>query len=356
MLVSFRVAESVNDFVAGWVGGVAGIIVGSPLDVLKARLQAPKTVTAGARNEPLPTAWQTLRRLVHYEGISSLFKGILAPVVGLAGLNAILFVSYGGLIRMFERQYKAACLDSDQPPFVPTLSQVYVAGCGAGIAGFFFSTPTELIKIQAQMSRLPKSSWQVTKEIFARNGLRGYYQGGWITMIRDAPSYGIYFWVYEGMKRLLEIDQAQGASGSNVWKLLTAGGMAGAVSWGSIYPIDVVKSRLQMQVVESPRQVMHRGFSAIPTVTTYIKPAALQQAREYGSRSGITASSDGRIALDGHQDRPYTSIRDCVLRSYRADGISVFFRGLGPTLFRAFPVNAVTFFTYEIMMDALEGL
>lgn len=33
-------AESFADFVAGYVSGVAGIIVGSPLDIIKVRLQS----------------------------------------------------------------------------------------------------------------------------------------------------------------------------------------------------------------------------------------------------------------------------------------------------------------------------
>lgn len=134
----------------------------------------------------------------------------------------------------------------------------------------------------------------------------GFYQGGVITMIRDAPSYGIYFWAYESMKRVLQVN-----SGDNAWKLLLAGGVAGTVSWASIYPIDVVKSRLQMQ---------HKHNN-----------------------------ENTRILID----RPYASIKDCVVRSYKAEGAGVFFRGLWPTLLRGFPVNAVTFYIYEIVMDLL---
>src|SRR5205085_8855613 len=38
-------AESVNDFIAGYVSGVAGLVIGSPLDILKVRLQASSTAT-----------------------------------------------------------------------------------------------------------------------------------------------------------------------------------------------------------------------------------------------------------------------------------------------------------------------
>ncbi|KAI8637355.1 mitochondrial carrier domain-containing protein, partial [Parasitella parasitica] len=231
-----------------------------------------------------------------------MFKGVLSPIVGLAGLNALLFVSYGSIIRYFESQYISS---PNAEPFEPSLLQVYLAGAGAGVACFLFSTPTDLIKIQAQMTKIPKATMEVTKEIYARNGFKGFYQGGVITMFRDAPSYGVYFWAYESMKRVLQVK-----SGDDAWKLLLAGGIAGTVSWGSIYPIDVVKSRLQMQ---------------------------------------CRSNEDARLLLD----RPYASIKDCVVRSYKAEGAAVFFRGLWPTLLRGFPVNAVTFYIYEIVMDLL---
>ncbi|KAI8096322.1 mitochondrial carrier domain-containing protein [Halteromyces radiatus] len=260
--------------------------------------------------------------MIQMEGTGSLFKGVLAPVMGLAGLNAILFVSYGGILRYLQ-QYPGNLINHEQ--YQPSLGQVYLAGCGAGMACFLFSTPTDLIKIQAQVSQLNKTTWQVMKEIFYRNGLTGFYQGGWITLIRDCPSYGIYFWVYEGMKRSL-MDQ----SGNNEdWKLLLAGGMAGTISWASIYPIDVIKSRLQMQVI---------------TANTVESLAVVNETTALSSLSG------GAMI----QQQPYyTSIRDCIVRSYQAEGVGVFFRGLTPTLLRGFPVNAVTFWVYEIVMNWL---
>ncbi|KAG1443875.1 hypothetical protein G6F56_010512 [Rhizopus delemar] len=226
----------------------------------------------------------------------SMFKGVLSPIVGLAGLNAILFVSYGSILRSFE--------DSKEP----SLSQVYLAGAGAGFTCFLFSTPTDLVKIKAQMAKVPKGSIQVAKEVYQMSGIKGFYQGGLITMIRDSPSYGIYFWVYEGLKQALEVNP----NDTEAWKLLLAGGMAGTVSWASIYPIDVVKSRLQMQ---------------------------------------LQGQDETKRLLAANQ--PYTSIRDCVVRSYRTEGMGVFFRGLWPTLLRAFPVNAVTFYVYELVLNML---
>lgn len=64
------------------------------------------------------------------------------------------------------------------------------------------------------------------------------------------------------------------------------------VSWSCIYPIDVIKSRIQ---------------------------------------------------LDGVTETKYKNSFDCLRKSIKAEGYGCLFRGLSPTLIRAFPVNGCTF-------------
>ena len=49
-----------------------------------------------------------------------------------------------------------------------------------------------------------------------------------------------------------------------------------------------------------------------------------------------------RLQTDAIGDgRKYSNALDCAIKSYRSEGIRTFFRGLGPTLCRAAPVNAM---------------
>lgn len=81
---------------------------------------------------------------------------------------------------------------------------------------------------------------------------------------------------------------------------LMAGGFAGTFSWVISFPIDVVKSRLQ---------------------------------------------------CDGIDGKPkYSGAFDCTKQSYKAEGLKFFTRGLGPTLLRAFPMNAVCFLVVSYVM------
>ena len=86
-----------------------------------------------------------------------------SPIIGLAFLNSILFASYGGIMSAFEVY--------DSKSSSTSLSQVYIAGFGAGIACFLASTPTELVKCKAQVSN--SSTWVIFKSILFTQGIRG---------------------------------------------------------------------------------------------------------------------------------------------------------------------------------------
>ena len=47
----------------------------------------------------------------------------------------------------------------------------------------------------------------------------------------------------------------------------------------------------------------------------------------------------------------YKGVVDCVVQSYKTSGIRSFFSGLGPTLLRAFPTNAVIFSVYTFVSN-----
>ena len=142
------------------------------------------------------------------------------------------------------------------------------------------------------------------RKIYQTRGLRGLYQGLPITALRDIAGYPFYFGPYELM---ITCFTPAGESRQKVDapRLILAGGLAGTVSWTVIFPLDVVKSRLQ---------------------------------------------ADG---VNGNFR--YSGILDCIIKSYREGGFGVFTRGLWPTVIRGFPTNAAIFLVYEFVMRALSS-
>ena len=171
------------DFWSGYASGAIGILVGNPLDLIKTRLQAGTIATTANDNVPsgydakLPWASQ----LEHW---SALVRGAAAPILGYGALNALLFVTYNRSLAVLNTG------KLDDWPEHPSAGSVWTAGALGGLAIFFVSAPTELVKCRAQVSSPPRSSLDVTKELWRRGKLRGLYLGGGITCMRDSVGYG----------------------------------------------------------------------------------------------------------------------------------------------------------------------
>ncbi|KAG6054862.1 hypothetical protein E4U32_006641 [Claviceps aff. humidiphila group G2b] len=278
-----------TDFWAGYFSGSVGILVGNPWDLAKVRLQAGLTA---AGNSILPTTavWTA---------------GAAAPVLGYGALNALLFVSYN----------RSEC--ALQRALFPQKSLVatWLAGAAGGLATWVVSAPTELIKCRAQVSTY--SSWRIMRGVWQTRGLRGFYVGGLITAVRDSVGYGFYFSSYELAHKYWPFrTQIEGhAARHDVSKVLLCGGFAGVVSWATVFPLDTIKTRLQVQ----------------------------------------SSTSDPSLST---QRRHGVSTRICRFRGsletarvlFREGGFSIFFHGLTVCSIRAFVVNAAQWAVYERVM------
>ncbi|EPS45463.1 hypothetical protein H072_561 [Dactylellina haptotyla CBS 200.50] len=234
-------------------------------------------------------------------------SGAAAPVIGNGALTALLFVGYNRTLEYLENT------SYNQPIPRPSLTNAWIAGAVSGLACFVVSAPTEIIKCRAQVYNEPNiSSWKVAKDIWRTNGIRGLYQGGVVTSLRDSIGYGWYFWAYEGSKNLLGLESDMATS-------LVAGGIAGCVTWASIYPLDVIKTRVQ-----------------------------LEQMQTTSSRTPLL----GGAPLEGSTGRPMGAL-DHARGIYRTEGLRGYFSGFWWCMGRSFFVNAIQWALYEYIMRAL---
>ena len=56
------------------------------------------------------------------------------------------------------------------------------------------------------------------------------------------------------------------------------------------------------------------------------------------------------VQSDSLEPRKYKSAIDCARTQYHREGVKTFFKGLGVTMLRSFPVNGVGFLSFEWMM------
>lgn len=326
------------DFWAGYISGAAGILIGNPLDLIKVRLQASPTQSAVLPADGRPPTPRPSRN--PFTTASSLVRGSAAPILGYGGLNALLFMTYNRSLSYLSSSSSKSDLALSPVAWEPTLSATFVAGGLGGLATWFISTPTELVKCRAQVQGTAgaateppiQSSYGIAKQIYRAEGVKGLYFGGTVTALRDSIGYGFYFWSYEIMTRwmrTMDLSKDQGSwseSGQEAAKVLLCGGIAGVVTWLSVFPLDVIKTRIQTQAMAS---------SGSPEVT-----------------GGVGAQSP----LLGNQTLPERRLKawEMTKRTYRNEGVSVFFRGLGVCSLRAFIVNAAQWAVYEWIMNELE--
>ncbi|KAJ5630962.1 uncharacterized protein N7484_011062 [Penicillium longicatenatum] len=291
-----------SGFWAGYLSGALGIIIGNPLDVVKVRLQAGSAAHAPPSH------------LSGIEKAGSLVRGAAAPILGYGALNAVLFMAYNRLLMTMDH----SIVDPTNPEGV-SLYKIWVAGAAGGLASWTISAPTEFIKCRAQIDSRPEvSSWSVAKDIYRYRGWRGLYYGGGVTSARDAIGYGFYFWSYELCKRLMTTQNE--SSNQAAMKVLLCGGIAGIVTWGSVFPLDMIKTRLQAQTMHDMHDV-------------HTSPGSAERQSLVRPRQTLTTLQIAKEA-------------------YRAEGLRPFYRGLGVCSIRAFIVNAVQWAAYEWLMKS----
>ncbi|XP_029468850.1 solute carrier family 25 member 45 isoform X3 [Rhinatrema bivittatum] len=287
----------VVEFVAGWISGALGLLVGHPIDTVKVRLQ-----TQSAYRGIVDCVVKTYRK----ETVFGFFKGMSFPVFSVAVSNSVAFGTYSNALLYLRgsEQEDRSCPASK--------ATVYVAGCISGFMQVYVSAPVDLIKVRLQNqthacwprheNRGARPRYQgplhCAAVIFQEEGLRGLFRGSTALLLRDVPSMGVYFLTYHVLCQWMTPEGDQPSS----LTVLLAGGWAGTLSWALANPMDVVKARLQMDGVHGIR---------------------------------------------------YQGVWDCILNDARREGPKLFCKGLALNSLRAFPVNAVTFLGYETLMALL---
>ncbi|CAH1973481.1 unnamed protein product [Acanthoscelides obtectus] len=210
------------DFIAGWFGGVAGVLVGHPLDSVKVLLQSQDL-----RNPKYKGSIHCFTTLLKTDGVRGLYRGVTSPLMGVAGVNAIVFGVYGTCLRNIS--------DPD------SLKSHAMAGAAAGLLQSFVCGPVELVKSRMQVATDGcQSTYQCFKNIYKKEGVKGLNRGITLTILREVPSFASYFFVYEYLTR------SENPEPPSTPRMLCAGGVAGVFTWLISYPADVLKTRMQV--------------------------------------------------------------------------------------------------------------
>lgn len=242
-------------------GGAAGLIsrfVISPLDVVKIRLQLQTSKHAKGEFRLGTAVFHNMARIVRSEGIRALWKGNVPA--------ELMYVMYGAAQFTAYKNFNRLC--NIYIPEVPENVHLFISGAMAGTLATAVTYPFDLLRTrfaaQSHTDRIYTSLLQSFRHIYVHEGgVRGYFRGLMPAIYSVVPNMGIFFMIYEETRRImrnsvhLDVLPAPEA---------TAGFVAGTIAKTTVFPLDTVRKRLQVQ---GPTKVKYSGGS-IPTYSSNV--------------------------------------------------------------------------------------
>uniref|UniRef100_A0A7S1BPG3 Mitochondrial carrier protein n=1 Tax=Corethron hystrix TaxID=216773 RepID=A0A7S1BPG3_9STRA len=215
----------ISEIIGATCAGCASTLIGHPLDTLKVHLQTGSQLSNNAVS--------AARSLFTVHGPGVFFRGIGPPLFNAVLMNTVMF----SVFNSFK--------DSSQ-------SALY-AGFISGIATAFISTPTDFIKVQAQVTG--GNSREVLRKIVLRHPM-ALFRGHIPNLARE----GIFTMVYLGFYDCLTMDKS--TTGLAQTALISS--FTGGLAWIISYPCDTVKSIMQSSqrdilVLDAIKIIWRRG-------------------------------------------------------------------------------------------------
>ena len=140
----------------------------------------------------------------------------------------------------------------------------------------------------------------VIKRVLMMDGPVGFFYGNKANIARIMPTKGVLFACNEYYRKLFNVSPVNPEPA----RLVTCGSAAGATATVCTYPLDVVRSRMMMMK-----------------------------------------------AKDSSVKHVYSGITDCLRKTYRAEGFTGLFSGLGPTLCSIIPYAGVSFASFDLLKN-----
>mgnify|MGYP006149485949 CR=1 FL=1 len=234
--------------------GASAVALAHPLDTLKTRQQTH--VAYAHAGGPLAA----LRLSLAHDGVGGLLRGLAPALASSMLFRALPFAAYGWTTEWLRGA--APDFASAQPLLVAAL-----AGASGGLLRACAEVPLEALKVQAQVGRGGSGGRG------GRGGIAALYAGLPITALRNATVVALFWTFYVGSadtRHLL-------CGGIPALASFVGGAGCSTAAWLVVFPLDVVKSRVQGDGahLERAQRGGHRNL------------AALAAARDVYAASGV---------------------------------------------------------------------
>ncbi|KAJ5103182.1 hypothetical protein N7532_003711 [Penicillium argentinense] len=265
-----------------------------------------------------------LRKIARNEGMFALWRGLSPTLMMGIPANIIYFAGYDWL------------RTDDKSPIKKNVSDVYapfVAGAIARTAAASATSPVEMFRTRLQATPgTGAGHFKVTLQgLYQMTQVKGYtslWRGLTLTMWRDVPFSGLYWWGYEKVKQGLErsrqaslhhphSETEQVSTATAFLESFIAGATSGSVAALVTTPFDVGKTR---------QQVLRHMDDHAPNKPTGARPSLHPQT--------IVPEQ--------------LSLPKFLMHIFREEGLAGLFSGWGARCMKVAPACAIMISTYEV--------
>lgn len=236
--------------------------------------------------------FSTLHTIQKQEGIRALWKGNIPA--------ELLYVCYGGT--QFVAYRAVSQLLSQSPVRLHSSAESFLSGAAAGVAATTVTYPLDLLRTRFAAQGTEKiyaGLLAALRDIAKDEGRRGLFRGLGAANGQIIPYMGLFFSSYEALRQHLAGVALPFSSGDAV-----AGILASCFSKTAVFPLDLVRKRLQVQG---------------PTRSRYV-----------------------------HSNIPeYRGVIRSLIQIRHREGVRGMYRGLTVSLMKSAPASAITMWVYE---------
>nr|XP_026651393.1 calcium-binding mitochondrial carrier protein SCaMC-2 isoform X3 [Zonotrichia albicollis] len=268
-----------------------------------------------------------------------------------------------------------------------------VAGGGAGAVSRTCTAPLDRLKVLMQVHASRSNNMCIVggfTQMIREGGPRSLWRGNGINVLKIAPESAIKFMAYEQIKRFIGTDQEM----LRIHERLLAGSLAGAIAQSSIYPMEVLKTRMALRktgqysgMLDCAKNILAKeGMAAfykgyIPNMLGIIPYAGIDLAvyetlkntwlQRYAVNSadpgvfvllacGTISSTCGQLASyplalvrtrmqaqASVEGAPEVTMRGLFKHILKTEGAFGLYRGLAPNFMKVIPAVSISYVVYE---------
>lgn len=280
---------------SGAMSGALASMATHPLDVVRTKLAVQRHLLDASHTPKYRGTFGTLRRVFQEEGLRGWFRGITPAVVSHAPAAGMFFSTYSFLKARVPESMLFGGGDIGRSS--------YAAG-GAWATTCLLLNPLFVLKTkqQTQLARASRGAplkysglYSSFKVIVAEQGFRGLYVGTAAAMA-GFPGAMVQMPLYEYLKR------GGGEETPSHFRVAVSSATSASFVGVLMYPVEVVRLRLQAQNPSSGRRYQYEG------------------------------------------------ITDCFRKIWTTEGLRAFYRGLATGLIRTVPQSAIGLSCYETIL------